>query len=411
VVCRDAGAVGAEPMKILAICSSLDLRQPYSSTPAWWQLLKGLYEIGVEVLATTYQGEAIESLWWTGVANPCYHEGEAFRRLKALVPRSGSPAQAGDGAEGGGDRMARLLAQQWIMPRWRRHLTRVFDRHRDIDAVLFLTTPLNHLTGLPSYVRGRYGVPIWFYDGDVPASLPSFAGFQSGFRIYQGADLAEYDGFLSNSKGGAAHLLAMGARQVHVLYYGADPGVFSPVEAEQDLDVFFYGHGYEYRREWIEAMLSDPSKALGDARFAIRGTRFDIDLGRTEQLPYLSFSKLREYCCRSKINLNITRQGHASVWGSSTSRPFELAAQGCCIVSNPYEGIEEWFEPDQELFVVHSADDAIERYRWLLAHDEARRRVGERARRRVLAEHTFLHRAHQLVRILQGHAAPVETPV
>ena len=58
-------------MKLLALCSSLDLRRPYSSTPAWWQLLKGLYEIGVEVLATTYQGEAIESPWWTSVPNPC----------------------------------------------------------------------------------------------------------------------------------------------------------------------------------------------------------------------------------------------------------------------------------------------------------------------------------------------------
>ena len=41
-------------MKILAICSSLDLRQPYSCTPAWWQLLKGLAEIGVDVSAVPY---------------------------------------------------------------------------------------------------------------------------------------------------------------------------------------------------------------------------------------------------------------------------------------------------------------------------------------------------------------------
>ena len=399
-------------MKLLALCSSLDLRRPYSSTPAWWQLLKGLYEIGVEVLATTYQGEALESPWWTSIPNPCQVEGEAFRRLKDLAARVQPQTQAvADRTEGesAADRASRLLAQRWIRPRWQRHLQRTIERHRDLDAILVLTAPLNHLTGIPAYLTQRYGIPVWFYDGDVPASLPSFAGFQSGFRIYQGADPGEYTGFLSNSRGGAAELRALGARQVHVLYYGADPELFAPLPVAQDLDVFFYGHGYEYRREWIEAMLTAPSRAIDGARFAIRGTRFDLDLGTTERLPYLSFSKLREYCCRSKLNLNITRKAHASVDASSTSRPFELAALGCCIVSNPYEGIAEWFEPGRELFVVHSAEEATETYRWLLTHDAERRRVGERARRRVLAEHTFRHRATQLLAILQAQGGSTAT--
>ena len=57
-------------MKLLFVVSSLDLTQPFSATPAWWQLLKGLYEIGVEVIATPYQGPAIESLWWRAAPNP-----------------------------------------------------------------------------------------------------------------------------------------------------------------------------------------------------------------------------------------------------------------------------------------------------------------------------------------------------
>ncbi len=40
-------------MKLLFVVSSLDLTQPFSATPAWWQLMKGLYEIGVEVIADT----------------------------------------------------------------------------------------------------------------------------------------------------------------------------------------------------------------------------------------------------------------------------------------------------------------------------------------------------------------------
>jgi spore maturation protein CgeB len=84
-------------------------------------------------------------------------------------------------------------------------------------------------------------------------------------------------------------------------------------------------------------------------------------------------------------------------------RPFELAMMGACIVCNPYCGIERWFEPGREIVVVGSAEEAIDRYRFLIAHDAERRAMGEAARRRALAEHTFRHRASQLVEILKHH--------
>jgi len=296
----------------------------------------------------------------------------------------------------------RRIAQTVIAPRWRAHVDRVLATQPDIDAVLVITVPLNHITGLARHITARHGKPVFFYDGDVPASLPNFRGFASGFRIYQGADPSEYTAFLSNSLGGAEGLRALGARQVHTLYYGADPDLFSPLDVAQDLDIFFYGHGREYRGEWIDALLRDASLALPEVRFAVRGTNLG-DLGCAERLPYLSFSKLREYACRSKINLVITRQAHASVFASSSSRPFELAALGACMVCSPYEGIETWFEPDRELIVVQSGEEAIERYRWLLQHDAERRKMGRAARERLLKEHTFRHRAQQVVEIVRGY--------
>jgi spore maturation protein CgeB len=269
--------------------------------------------------------------------------------------------------------------------------------------VLVLTAPLNHLVGVAEEIQRKHGKPVFYYDGDVPASLPNLKGFASGFRIYQGANPAEYTAFISNSQGGEAALRALGARAVHTVFYGADPDVFSPVDvAAQDIDVMFYGHGREYRAGWIEAMISAPSKALPEARFAVRGTKLG-GLGRAEQLPYLSFSKLREYACRSKINLCITRLAHASVYASSSSRPFELSSMGCCIVANPYAGIESWFEPGKELFIVGSQEEATDLYRYLLSHDAERRAVGQAARKRVLKEHTFRHRAQQLVGIIQSY--------
>src|SRR5438034_322866 len=62
-------------VKILAITSSLDLSAPFSCTPSWWQLLKGLYEEGADLLVMPYQGQATDTLWWRGLPNPCATEG------------------------------------------------------------------------------------------------------------------------------------------------------------------------------------------------------------------------------------------------------------------------------------------------------------------------------------------------
>ncbi len=394
-------------MKLLVVVSSLDLRQPFSATPAWWQLLKGLYEIGAEVIATPYQGAPIESLWWRSEPNPARIQGDLFKSLRdatrALLPaKPGAGDNQGNG-ESLSDRAVRKVANQLITPLWQRHLERILLRESDVNAILFLTVPLNQLRGLPRHITSRFDIPIFYYDGDVPASLPNMRGFASGFRIYQGADLAEYAAFISNSSGGGAMLEALGAKNVHTVWYGADPEVFSPVSVpSQDIDVLFYGHGREYRSDWIDRMITTPSMAIASAGFAARGKNLG-DLGAARQLPYLSFSKLREYVCRSKINLCITRGAHASVYASSSSRPFELGALGACIVANPYLGIEEWFEPEKELIVAHSAEEAIERYRFLLSHDRERIAIGSAARQRVLKQHTFRHRAQELIDIIKQY--------
>jgi len=268
--------------------------------------------------------------------------------------------------------------------------------------VLFLTIPLNHVAGVPAYLIARHGKPVFFYDGDLPASLPQFRGFSTGFRIYQGADPGEYTAVLGSSVGALEHLTALGARHVHPLHYAADPDIWSPLDVAQDIDVFFYGHGAEYREDWIRAMIAGPSRALPGRRFAVRGTALG-DLGHAERLPYLSFSKLREYACRSRINLLITRQAHASVYASSNARPFELAALGACMVSSPYSGLETWFEPEREVIILASPEEATERIAWLLDHESERAAIGAAARARFLQEHTYRHRAGALVAIIRQY--------
>jgi spore maturation protein CgeB len=85
------------------------------------------------------------------------------------------------------------------------------------------------------------------------------------------------------------------------------------------------------------------------------------------------------------------------VHASSSCRPFELASAGAAIVSNPYDGLERWFEPGSELLIVNDADEAVAAYNDLLGDPAQAEAMGQRARERVLDEHTYRHRARQLL--------------
>jgi spore maturation protein CgeB len=296
-----------------------------------------------------------------------------------------------------------------VTPRWRRHLERILERERDVDAVIVFTVPMSHLRGIPERIRSRFGIPVVFYDGDVPASLPEFGGMDTSFNYYRGADPSEYDLVISNSEGGVPRLLELGARRAEPLFWAADPGLFQPMAVEKDVDVFFYGQGDRFRREWMEQLIGQPSVRLPEVEFAVGGADFRADLGRSRLLGQIPFNSFNRAIAAAKVNLNITRRSHATVFASSSARPFELAMAGAAIVSNPYAGIERWFEPGRELLVAHDADEAVRAYRDLLDDPGAAQAMGMRARERALAEHTYTQRARQLLGLLGiGAAAPVK---
>ena len=395
---------GVKTPKILAVASAVDLDYRYGCTPAWWQLWKGLYEVGVDLIVTPYRGRPIESPWWRTAPNPTRAEGESFAAVRAGLARVKGDRylrRAEDAPdETPFDKVARETIWRWVTPRWRRHLTRVLEAEKDVDAVVVFTVPMAHFRGIPTYLRERFGVPVVFYDGDVPMSLPEFGGMDTGFNYYHGADPSEYDLVVSNSEGGLERLRELGARRAEAVFWGADTEFFAPRQVEKVHDVFFYGYGDKFRRDWMAAMVGEPSRAAPELEFALGGRDFQGDTGRAWLVGDVPFNAFAQAISQARINLNITRRSHASVFASSSARPFELAAAGAAIVSNPYEGIERWFEPGEELVVVHDAGEALAAYRELLDDPAQAEAMGARARERVLDEHTYAHRARQLLSLV-----------
>jgi hypothetical protein len=363
-------------------------------------LFKALHETGNEIVVVPYLGDSVETLWWRTYPNPCSWESKLYNTYLEQKKKHDHLPKATKKSNS----FLNKFAEKYVKRKWDKHLINILEKEKDVDTVLFVNIPLNHVKGLSTKISDEYGVLTAYLDGDMPTILPQYAvdrGFK--FNYYEGnVDLSEYDAFFTNSKGVISDLEEMGAKNVHALYWAVDPMLFTPVNIEKDIDISFFGYGSEFREEWMEKMITNPSKKMLDINFSVGGKNFGIDLGNANLVGDISYSEFRNFCCRSKINLNITRWSHTNVYASSTSRPFELAAYGACIVSQPYNGIEEWFEIGKELFVVNSEDEAIEMYRWLLDDKEEREKVGGKARERVLKEHTFQHRAKELVDVLRG---------
>lgn len=383
-------------MKILIICYTIDLGYRLGVTPTSWQLFKALHETGNEVIVIPYLGDPVESPWWRTYPNPCSAESKVFFKL------SNRNKLKSVGTGGALSNLSMMAIKHHIRPKWMNYLEYILDKENDVGSILFFNTPLNHLTGIPTKIKNNKKIPVLYYDGDLPTSLPQYSEAKAfKFSYYNDADLGEYDAFLSSSRGAVPLLEKIGARNVNAFYYAVDPDLYSPVEVEnKDIDIFYYGHGHRTKEERITYMVTEPSRKLEDTYFLVGGKHPQIDLGNAKTHGVLPISQWRYYCCRSKINLNITKKIDAETFATSSARPFELASMGCCVVTDSYNGYEEWFEPGKEVFMVQNAKEAADTYQMLLSSEELRIEIGKEARKRVLNEHTMLHRAKQLERII-----------
>src|SRR2546423_3308623 len=102
--------------------------------------------------------------------------------------------------------------------------------------------------------------------------------------------------------------------------------------------------------------------------------------------------------CSSLAVLNVNRDSMASYGFSPPTRIFEAAGAAACLITDAWEGIETFLTPDREVLVARDADDVVRHLRNL--NPDKARDIGQAARRRVLAEHTYQHRALQLQRLL-----------
>jgi spore maturation protein CgeB len=107
--------------------------------------------------------------------------------------------------------------------------------------------------------------------------------------------------------------------------------------------------------------------------------------------------------CTPLAVLNVSRESMARYGFSPATRVFEAAGAGACLITDAWEGIELFLEPDKEVLVAHNGIEVADMLRRL--RPETAQAGGKAALRRILAEHTYRQRACQVDGILTGSFA------
>jgi spore maturation protein CgeB len=253
-----------------------------------------------------------------------------------------------------------------------------------------------------------------FYDLDTPVTL---AAIDQGKPVsYIGPrGLKDFDLVLSYTGGRTLDDLKhrLGARRVAPLYGSVDPEVHRPLAAVERYraDLSYIGTYAEDRQRMLKALFLEPARHLPERKFLIAGAKYPIDFPWTNNSFFVQHVPPPDHPAlysSSRITLNITRSAMAGVGHCPSGRLFEAAACGTPILSDVWEGLEQFFEPGREVMVARNTDDTLSA---LGRSDKELGSLSQRARARVLAQHSADCRAREFEDLLGSAASPTSAPV
>jgi spore maturation protein CgeB len=258
-------------------------------------------------------------------------------------------------------------------------------------------------TAVPEIARS--GVITVYWDVDAPATLESIeAGGHSALK----AAIPRYDMVLTYGGGDRVvrRYKQLGARACVPIYNAVDPETHHPVPPREDWEchLSFLGNRLPDRESRVEEFFLKPAESLPNCQFLLGGAGWD-----TKSVPsnvrvagHVGSGSHNAFFCSGLATLNINRDSMARYGFSPPTRIFEAAGAGACIITDEWDGIEQFLEPGTEILVARDGAHAAGMLQQLSATKA--RQIGAAARARVLARHTYSHRARQLSGIL-GRAA------
>lgn len=246
---------------------------------------------------------------------------------------------------------------------------------------------------------------VLFWDVDAPATLQRLEGdLNDPFH----ALVPKYDLILTY--GGGPPVVeaysAVGAADCIPIYNALDPQTHYPVPpaAEFEGTLAFLGNRLPDRERRVAEFFFKAAELVHEERFLLGGNGWHQnvpDLKNVEYLGHIYTHQHNAFNSTPTAVLNISRESMARMGYSPATRVFEAAGAAACIITDAWEGIEQFLEPGREILVAQTGED-VARILFELTNGAAKQ-VGEWARQRVLREHTYWHRAKQVEAVLTGN--------
>ena len=241
-----------------------------------------------------------------------------------------------------------------------------------------------------------------FWDVDAPATLADLQGNpqQPLARILPSLDaVMTYGG----GEPVVSAYLRLGAQRCIPIYNALDPETHHPVVPDPRFaaDLGFLGNRLPDREARVEEFFLKPAAALPDLHFLLGGSGWH-DKALPPNVRYVGHVPT---CDHNAFNatpraiLNISRQSMAEYGFSPATRVFEAAGARACLITDYWQGIEQFLQPGHEILVARDGQDVAEILSRLDLQDA--NAIGSRARNKVLAEHTYDQRAAEADRMFR----------
>ncbi len=269
-----------------------------------------------------------------------------------------------------------------------------------------------------SYVQEGIAIGEWvtrvaqgvtaFYDIDTPVTMANLA--KGDLEYLSRGLIPRYDLYLSFTGGPMLERIQkrFGARMARPLYCSVDPALYFPETRDRKWDLGYMGTYSEDRQPALDELLLEPARHWPRGHFVVAGPQYPSAIRwprNVRRYHHLSPAKHRAFYNSQRFTLNVTRADMVEAGYSPSVRLFEAAACGTPIISDFWEGLDCFFEPNEEILIARSGEESL--YYLLEIGELERRRIGQRARARVLAKHTAHHRALEL----EAYVAAVLKPV
>ncbi|WP_207101100.1 CgeB family protein [Paracoccus shandongensis] len=197
-----------------------------------------------------------------------------------------------------------------------------------------------------------------------------------------------------------------GAKLCEPVYNALDPATHHPAPADPKFasDLAFLGNRLPDREARVEEFFLKPAAMLADRSFLIGGNGWDSKPmpANVRHLGHVYTHEHNAFNCTPLAVLNVARDSMANVGFSPATRVFEAAGAAACLITDAWEGIEQFLTPDAEVLVARDGQDVADHLASLTP--ERAKAIGQAALARVKAEHTYALRGAQVDALLRAQA-------